>query len=129
MHPTSKNATGLSVLLLLCCTAWMPDVQAFRGRGAAFAVGAAAGSANAAPASSPQPAPQQQAPVPQQQPVAPQQHPAASGGLPLGTVVSSLPAGCTQTAQGGITYYNCGGDFYQAVFEGSTLKYVTTNPK
>jgi hypothetical protein len=30
---------------------------------------------------------------------------------------------------GGVNYYNCGGNFYQAVFEGSTLKYITTKPK
>jgi len=47
----------------------------------------------------------------------------------MGTVVATLPAGCTATPVGGVNYYYCGGNFYQAVFEGSTLKYVTTKPK
>ena len=49
--------------------------------------------------------------------------------LALGTVVATLPAGCTATPVGGVNYYYCGGNFYQAVFEGSNLKYVTTKPK
>jgi hypothetical protein len=49
--------------------------------------------------------------------------------LPLGTVVSSLPPGCVSTPVGGVNYYQCGGNYYQAVYEGSTLKYVTTQPK
>jgi hypothetical protein len=28
-----------------------------------------------------------------------------------------------------VNYYYCGGNFYQAVYEGSTLKYITTKPK
>jgi hypothetical protein len=49
--------------------------------------------------------------------------------LPLGTVVSSLPPGCVSTPVGGVSYYQCGGNYYQAAYEGSTLKYVTTKPK
>jgi hypothetical protein len=44
-------------------------------------------------------------------------------------VVSALPAGCTSTPVGGVNYYYCGGNFYKAVYEGSTLKYVTTIPQ
>ena len=47
----------------------------------------------------------------------------------MGTVVASLPAGCTATPVGDVNYYYCGGNFYQAVYEGSTLKYITTKPK
>jgi biotin carboxyl carrier protein len=133
-----------------------PEAQAFWGRGAAFVVGAAAGSAvarssgsaasqqqaaaaqqQAASAQQQATAAQQQAAASQQQAAAAQQQAAASqsqagasgGTLPVGTVVSSLPAGCTPTPIGGVTYYYCGGNFYQAVYEGSTLKYVTTKPK
>jgi hypothetical protein len=49
--------------------------------------------------------------------------------LPVGTVVTSLPAGCASKPAGGVNYYACGGNTYQAVYEGSTLKYVTTKPK
>ena len=56
--------------------------------------------------------------------------PAATGKpLPLGTVVSALPAGCTSTPVGGEEYYYCGGNFYRAVFQGNQLVYVTAQPK
>ena len=55
--------------------------------------------------------------------------PAADGKpLPLGTVVSSLPAGCTSTPVGGVNYYYCGGNFYRATFQGNKLVYVTAKP-
>ena len=69
---------------------------------------------------------QQAAPAPQQ--AAPP--PAATGKpLPLGTVVSALPGGCTQTPVGGVEYYYCGGNFYRAVFQGNKLVYVTAKPE
>jgi hypothetical protein len=49
--------------------------------------------------------------------------------LPLGTVVSALPAGCTSTPVGGVEYYYCGGNFYRAVFQGNQLVYVTAKPE
>jgi nucleoid-associated protein YgaU len=56
--------------------------------------------------------------------------PAAAGKLlPLGTVVSLLPAGCVTTPVGGVEYYYCGGNFYRAVFQGNELVYVTAQPK
>ena len=134
------------------------DAHALRGRGAAFVVGAAAGSASASSAQASATASQQQAAAAQQQAAAAEQQaaierqkaeaaqkeaaaakqqaaaaqpPAAAPGkpLPIGTVVASLPAGCTPTPVGEVNYYYCGGNFYQAVFEGSTLKYITTKPK
>ena len=55
--------------------------------------------------------------------------PAASGQpLPLGSVVSSLPAGCTTAAVSGVEYYNCGANSYRAVFQGNNLVYVTAKP-
>ena len=44
----------------------------------------------------------------------------AGSPLPLGTVVATLPGGCTRHPGGGVNYYYCGGNFYQAVYEGST---------
>ena len=136
----------------------MSDAYALRGRGAAFAVGAAAGSASASGAEAQAAASQQQAAAAQQQATAAQQQAtaaqqqaavekekaiaaqqqaaaaqqqaaAAGAQLPIGTVVPSLPAGCTATPSGGVNYYYCGGNFYQAVYEGSTLKYITAKPK
>ena len=135
----------------------VPEAHALRGRGAAFVVGAAAGSARsssaeaeAAAAQQQAAAAQQQAAVAQQQAAAAQQQlaaekektaaaqkeaaeakqaAAAGGALPLGTVVAHLPEGCKPVPSGGVTYYHCGGNVYQAAYEGSTLKYVTTKPK
>ena len=70
-------------------------------------------------------APQQAAPA---APTAPP--PAASGQpLPLGTVVSTLPAGCVTTPVGGVEYYYCSGNFYRAAFQGNNLVYVTAKPE
>ena len=75
---------------------------------------------------------QQQAAAAQKEAAAslPAPHPAAAGTpLPLGTVVSALPAGCVSTPVGGVEYYYCGGNFYRAVFQGNNLVYVTAQPK
>ena len=65
-----------------------------------------------------------------QQQAAPPPPPASSGKpLPLGTVVSALPAGCVATPVGGVEYYYCGGNFYRAVFQGNQLVYVTAKPE
>jgi hypothetical protein len=162
MKPRFKIA-GAVILLCLMSIADIPglsvnlvsEAHALRGRGAAFAVGAAAGSAassSSAAASQQQAATAQQqaaaaqqqtaaaqqqlaiekekAATAQQQAASAQQQAAAAGkSLPLGTVVATLPAGCTPTPVGEVNYYYCGGNFYQAVYEGSTLKYITTKPK
>ena len=75
------------------------------------------------PAAAPPPAP---APAPVASPAPP---PATDGKpLPLGTVVSILPAGCTSTPVGGVNYYYCAGNFYRATFQGNNLVYVTAKP-
>ena len=108
----------------------VPEAQAIFGvRRRAFRRGAVVGAsveatdsaAYAAAASQPAAAPP---PAP-----APAAAPAADGKpLPLGTVVSSLPAGCTSTPVGGVNYYYCGGNFYRATFQGNNLVYVTAKP-
>jgi len=172
MKPISRIA-GVVIILFLMCIAdlpnlsetLVPEAQAFRGRGAAFVVGAAVGSAGSSAAAASASASQQQAAAAQYQAAAAQQdaaaaqqqaaierekaaaaqqqaalaqqqaalaqQPAVASGraLPLGTVVSALPGGCVSTPSGGVNYYYCGGNFYQAVYQGSTLVYVTTKPK
>ncbi len=71
----------------------------------------------------------QKAVAAQQQAAQAQQAAAAGQPLPAGTVVDKLPPGCTPTPVGGKNYQYCGGNFYEPVFEGSALKYVTTTPK
>ena len=91
-------------------------------------VGSTVGAASEAAAMSHQ----QAAPAqPQAAPAAPAAPPPAATGkpLPLGTVVSALPGGCTSTPVGGVEYYYCGGNFYRAVFQGNKLVYVTAQPK
>ncbi len=81
---------------------------------------AAAAQKQAAAAQQPQPAAAAAPPPPP---------PTAAGKpLPLGTVVSALPAGCTSTPVGGINYFYCSGNFYRAVFQGNNLVYVTAQP-
>ena len=91
-------------------------------------VGSTVGAASEAAAmSQPQAAPAQQHNAPA---VSHSPPPAGAGKrLPLGTVVSALPAGCTATPVGGEQYYYCGGNFYRAVFQGNSLVYVTAQPK
>jgi nucleoid-associated protein YgaU len=135
----------------------VPEAQAILGRGAAFVVGAAVGSAGSSSAAAAAAASQQQAAAAQQQAATAQQQAAAAQQqaaiekekaaaaqkqaalaqqqaaagqpLPLGTVVSALPPGCVSTPSGGVNYYYCGGNFYQAMYQGNTLVYVTTKPK
>ena len=67
--------------------------------------------------------------APAQQQATPAAPAPAGKPLPLGTVVSALPGGCTSTPVGGVEYYYCGGNFYRAVFQGNKLVYVTAKPE
>lgn len=141
-----SRMSGAFFALFFFCAVLAPEAQAFRGRGAAFAVGAAVGSSNTSASSASQAdvaAAQQQAAAAEQRAAderrradaaqadaaAARQQASAAGPLPMGTVVTSLPAGCAATPSGGVAYYSCGGNTYKAVYEGSSLKYVTTKPK
>ncbi len=54
---------------------------------------------------------------------------AAASGVPaIGTIVTTLPAGCTTTTLNGVEYYNCGGVYYRAAFQGNNLVYVVQQP-
>lgn len=72
---------------------------------------------------------QQQSATAQQQAAAVQQQAAGSGkALPLGTIVTALPAGCAAKQINGVEYYYCGKNYYRAAFQGNTLVYVTAQP-
>jgi len=105
--------------------------RAFR-RGVIVGESVAAESASTAAAQQQAATAQQQAAAAQQQAAAaaPSPPPPASAGkpLPLGTVVSTLPAGCAPKTVGGVAYYHCGGNYYRAVFQGNNLVYVTAEP-
>ena len=112
--------------------------RAFR-RGVIIGESAAAESASTATAQQQTATAQQQAATAQQQTAVAQQQaaaaalpspPPATAGkpLPLGSVVSTLPAGCSAKTVGGVEYYHCGGNYYRAVFQGNNLVYVTAKP-
>ena len=121
---------------------WMATAEAILGvrrrtrRRTAVVVGTSAYAAGEANASQQQAAaaPQQAAAAPQQQ-AAPAPAPAGSpppvntgAALPMGTVVQSLPSGCSSAPSGGVDYYKCGPNYYRAVFQGNSLVYVTAQP-
>ncbi len=52
-----------------------------------------------------------------------------TGGYPaVGTIVNTLPAGCTQETKGGVEYQRCGNVYYRAAFQGNSLVYVVQQP-
>jgi hypothetical protein len=54
--------------------------------------------------------------------------PPAAGPLPVGMVVTQLPAGCVSAPISGVEYYLCGGNYYRASFQGNNLVYVVQKP-
>jgi hypothetical protein len=52
----------------------------------------------------------------------------AASVLPIGTMVPSLPPGCTSTVIGGVNYFNCGGVYYRAGFQGNNIVYIVSAP-
>jgi glucose/arabinose dehydrogenase len=89
---------------------------------------AAAAEAEAAAAQQQAAAAEAEAEAYKQQAAAAQAQATAAGVLPIGTVVTALPAGCTTVTSGGVEYHSCGGNYYRAAFQGSQLVYVTAQP-
>lgn len=68
-------------------------------------------------------------PPPAPKPMAPPPAPHTTGSVPIGTVVSTLPAGCAATEIGGVQYFKCAsGDYYRAAVQGGSLVYMSTKP-
>ena len=63
-----------------------------------------------------------------QKPPAPAAAPAPAGTPAVGSIVNTLPAGCTQEAKGGVEYQRCGNVYYRAAFQGNSLVYVVQQP-
>ena len=121
----------------------VPEAQAIFGvrrRTAVVAYSAGKASASATAASQQQAATanqqaavaQQQAATAQQQVAAAQQQAAvspAASGVPIGSVVETLPGGCKAVTVSNSQYQDCGGSFYKAAFQGNKLIYVVVgNP-
>ena len=84
-------------------------------RAVAVTSSAAATSAAAASSTTATTTYQQSAPAPAAQP---------TGALPIGSIVTTLPAGCQSTPSGGVEYYTCNGTRYRPAFQGNNLVYV-----
>ncbi len=52
---------------------------------------------------------------------------ATAAAVAIGSRVAALPGGCSSVVVHGITYYNCGGTFYQPVYDGPNVVYVVVN--
>ncbi|HOM11913.1 MAG TPA: hypothetical protein PLB41_01175 [Rubrivivax sp.] len=103
--------------------------------GMATSAAAAANTQQSAPAQQQAATAQQQAATAQQQQAVAQQQAAVAApqsrppwAPAIGTVVQSLPGGCTPTPRGGVEYDDCGGVFYRCAFQGNNLVHVVQNP-
>jgi len=52
----------------------------------------------------------------------------AASQLPIGTMVPNLPPGCQSTDINGVNYFNCGGVYYRAGFQGNNIVYIVSQP-
>ncbi len=52
----------------------------------------------------------------------------AASQLPIGTLVPNLPPGCQSMDINGVNYFNCGGVFYRAGFQGNNIVYIVSQP-
>jgi hypothetical protein len=54
--------------------------------------------------------------------------PPPGSSVPLGTIVTTLPAGCVSTPISGVNYFDCRGVYYRAAFQSNNLVYVVSQP-
>lgn len=144
MDPRSKNTllAGCLALLFALGLQIVPEAKAVFGRRAMrTAVVVSAASANASKSSSSQS--QQQgstqpstgtsstttaAPAPSTTTTTPAKSGSQPAAAPLGSVVSTLPAGCQPMTKNDIEYQHCGNTYYRTAFQGSDLVYVSAQP-
>ncbi len=91
-----------------------------RGVAVGYSAGASAGAQQQAAADQ-QAAAAAPAPAPAPAPV--------YGSLPIGTIVTTLPAGCQTTTAGGVQYYHCSDNYFRTAFQGNVLVYVAATPE
>jgi hypothetical protein len=53
---------------------------------------------------------------------------AAQAALPIGSTVPYLPPNCTSTVITGVNYFNCGGVYYRAGYQGNSVVYIVSVP-
>lgn len=139
MKTHTKLKLGIPSTILLIILLFLPEIveaqagrmhRATRRRTAVVVSSAThANDQQQAQAAAAQPAPAT-APAPAPAPVATTPPPASTQALlPIGTVVTALPSGCVSTPIGGIQYYQCGANYYQAAYQQGTLIYITAKPQ
>lgn len=47
--------------------------------------------------------------------------------IAVGTIVASLPPKCTAVVTPKVTYQQCGGVYYEPVYQGTTVQYIVVN--
>lgn len=52
----------------------------------------------------------------------------AAAALPIGSTVPYLPPNCTSSVINRVNYFNCGGVYYRAGFEGNQIVYIVSAP-
>ena len=52
----------------------------------------------------------------------------AAASLPIGTTVPYLPPNCNSNVINGVNYFNCGGVYYRAGFQGNSVVYIVSVP-
>jgi hypothetical protein len=53
---------------------------------------------------------------------------ATATAVAIGTRMAVLPAGCATVVTAGVTFHQCGGAFYQPVFQSGNVVYVVVEP-
>jgi hypothetical protein len=54
--------------------------------------------------------------------------PSNTSALPIGTIVSALPAGCASLQLKGTNYFNCQGTYFRPAYQGQDLVYIVEKP-
>ena len=54
--------------------------------------------------------------------------PPPAGPMPVGTIVTTLPAGCVPDKLNGVDYMRCGSTYYKTQMMGSSLVFVVAQP-
>lgn len=53
---------------------------------------------------------------------------ATATAVAIGTRVATLPVGCSTVVTAGVTFHQCGGFYYQPVFQSGNVVYVVVEP-
>ena len=54
--------------------------------------------------------------------------PSNTSALPIGTVVSALPAGCASVQLHGENHFNCQGTYFRPAYQGQNVVYIVEKP-